>query len=249
MFGSSGSVGTEAVDLDITGARVRVLSDHPDVAQQLRTILAGHLTEEPADPGFMIQAPDNPGALHVLVDHSGFVLARTRTAADSIAVLLSHLGALLQPPDDTVRLRMRAVVGPDARAVLTGFPLFSSPPAIEGQLSRVSHRIVDRLVVDITPAGELEMTPAPWLDNDNDNDGDIRGHLRPDGRRIEIRSIIVPKAGPDVPSRAQVVAFLARALAGTSRDVAMSVAERLADKDPAAVDVEDRNGVYEALSV
>jgi hypothetical protein len=167
-------VRTDLIDLDIARRRVRVLSEVPEATEALNAALIHHLVPEPGEPSFVLKEPDRPGGLCVLLDRAGFVLARSRTFEDIVAVLLRHLGVFLAPPPGTTRLSMRTLLADDGTATLVGFPLFSTPPVVERRLQRVGQRIVDRLVVDVRSDGKLALTASPWRSSLAESD--VVGH-------------------------------------------------------------------------
>lgn len=236
---------TDPIDLEIAGSLIRVICRSPKASTILRSALEDHLVDEPATPGFVLNEPERGGGFHTLLDRSGFILARTRTPDESVAILGSHLAALLPPPAGTVRIRMRALLRSDGAVVLAAFPLFTVPPVVERRLERSDHRLIDRLAVDMASDGCLLMTPMPWSLLSTDHGS---GHAQvPDGP-LKVHATLVPMDSSTVPSLAGVVAFLAREISPlATRQERLSIAERLASNVVLPVDLESRSARYEAL--
>jgi len=240
-----GSVRTDAIDLDIAGRRVRVVCEDPAGISLLSSALADHLVAEPAPVGYSLQVPAGNKKLLVVLDRSGFILARTKTIEEGVAVLGRHLGALLQPPKGTIRIRARVLVGGDNRLVLAGFPLFVEPTVVERRLERASHRMVDRLVADLHPDGTLQMSAAPWLALTGLRD--VPGHAPALFEPTELTRVLLPRTGNEDSSRASVVSFLAAAMSpAASISDRFALAERLSEKC-VGVPLGDRAARYAAL--
>ena len=239
-------MGTETLDLQISGSRVRVICENPSSSALLRSALADHLIDEPAEPGFVLKNPERKGGLHILVDRSGFVLGRTRTSEECLGILGSHLAAFVPPPANTTRIHMRALIGDDASAVLAGFPLFVSPPLVERRLERASHRMIDRLAVDIALEGALEMSQTPWPALAELHR--VGGHAPAPDRALRIAAILVPHGASARPSFAAAVSFIATMVSthATQHD-RIALAEKIASAKVISVDANERSARYAAL--
>ena len=240
-------MGTETIDLQISDARIRVICENPASSALLRLALADHLIEERSEPGFVLKNPDRKGGLHILLDRSGFVLGRTRTSEECVAILGSHLAAMVPPPTNTTRIHMRALIGNDSLAVLAAFPLFASPPLVERRLERASHRVIDRLAVDIAPNGVLEMSPTPWPALADLHR--VAGHASAPDEAFGIAAILVPHGASARPSLAAAVSFIASTVSthATQHD-RIALAEELAAAKVISVDANERSARYAALS-
>lgn len=237
-------MGTDTIDVEVGETRLRIISRAPELTDQLRAALVDQLVDEECEPGFVVDHAATHGALFTLVDRTGFILARSRTVGGCRSAVLSHLAALLPPPDGTIPARMRALIR-DGQAVLAAFPLLTTPPVIERRLQRTGWGLVDRMIVTLTPESDLHLARTPWSMT---SDRDIAlGHaLEPDGP-IEVARVLIP-GGPGLqPSEAGVVAFLAALFDGSSsRDVRLDVAERLASR-ASTVATDDAGALYAAL--
>lgn len=98
------------------------------------------------------------------MDRSGFVLGRTRTAAECLAILVRQFGGFSPPAPETVRFRLRVLVSDTGQVLLAGFPLFTEPAPIERRLQRKGFRIVDRLHADVgvSENGDPFIAPPTW---------------------------------------------------------------------------------------
>ncbi len=246
MVKDDGSVRADAVDLDIAGTLVRVVCEDPAGVAVLRTALADHLVDEPAPLGFSLRVPAGMTKFHLLVDRSGFILARVGTIQEGLAVLGSHLASLIPPPPGTVRIRARVFLRDDATAALAAFPLVVSQPVIERRLQHASLRIVDRLVVDLRLDTHLVMSAAPWPAL---RDLPIApGHARAPAEPTPIDTVLIPRLSRDAPSQADLVAFLAAVTcSGASRADRLALAESLTAKRVAVVPVDDPSVMYAPL--
>lgn len=234
------------MDLDIFGAGVRVLCDEAGAAETLRTRLADHVSAAPAAPSFVIQSPERGRRLHMLLDRSGFVLARSTDVAGCVESLLAHLGAFVPVPDDVFRIHStRALVGENGDAVLMMFPLGSSPPLVERRLLRAGFAVVDRLVVDLHGDASLALVAPPWGVG---GDKVIDGHLSMVRDDHHIGTVMVPTAGGSF-STAQVVATLASSMGADSHgvDARITLADALVRANPVAVHLDERSALYRAL--
>lgn len=237
---------TDAVDLDIHGTAIRVICEDRPVLVRIRSALSDHLIDEPAPAGFVVQIPTGTRRLHVLLDRSGFVLGRTRTIEECLAILGSHLAALIPPPPGTVRIRLRALLGEDSTVTLAGFPLFTDPPLIERRLEQTSTRIVDRLAADVSDNNTLEMAQAPW--HDLAALPDVRGHTSTLTGPLPVKRVLIPGVAFAEPTKAQAVTFLADAIPSTaSRLSRIESAERLAVTSVEVVSLVDAKARYLAL--
>lgn len=239
---------TDLIDVDIAGHQIRVLCEVPQATTVLRGALSEHLLGEPAEPGFVLKQPDRPGGLHVLLDRAGFILARSRSWEDCVAVLARHLGVFLPPHLGTVRLAMRVLLGDDGRATLVGFPLFSTPPVVERRLQRVGQRIVDRLVVDVHPDGRLDMTATPWASEFVARD--VVGHAEAAVTGASAWRVLLPQVIHGPVSEGSAAASIAAGVRGTtSHETSMAIALAILRASPVeGVPWDERLMRYEILS-
>jgi hypothetical protein len=180
------------------------------------------------------------------LDRSGLVLGRTRSLEQCIELLISHLGVFSPPPPDTMRMKMRALVGDGGRLVLAGFPLFSDPPVIERRMERMSHRIVDRLAVDITREGVLMLSPASWQSAATRYE--VAGHTGAPSEPLNVAAVLIPSISATEPSQAAVIAFLATNVSSHATNAErVHLAETLAARGVVSVQLNDRAERYEAL--
>ena len=235
----------DAIDLDIAGTRLRVVCEDPAALATLRSALADHLIDEPAPMGFAMCVPADASNFHVLLDRSGFVLARVRRSEEGLAVLGSHLEALFPPPAGTMRVRARAILLEESTAALAVFPLAFRQPLIEGRLVQSSLRVVDRLMVDIGPEITLQpaASPLPGLSGLPLPAGHSPVPVEP----TPISVVLVPQLGTE-PTQAALVAFLAaRTLSGASRSERLALAEGLFRERLVVVPLGDPAALYAAL--
>lgn len=238
----------ETLNLDLDGSRVGIIIEGASDLGMLREALAEHLVDSSAPIGFRISAPNRPRHYYVLMDRSGFVLGRSRSIDECIGMLASHLAAFLEPPADTVRLRMRALITAESRAVLAGFPLFTTPPVTERRLERTPYRLIDRIAVDADREGNLGLAPLPWPT--------LAGLPIPGGHAnfgsspAQIDAVLVPTGHNEETSRAAAVVFLAEA--GSPH---LSIEERVDFADVLTerrqlipVTVQDRSTRYRVLN-
>ena len=213
----------------------------------VRSIFADYLTDSPAPLGFAIQAPSGKTSLHVVVDRSGFILGRARDITDSVAVLASHLAALMPPPNGTVRLRARAFLRDDNTAVLAGFPLFTDPPVVERRLKRESCRVIDRLAVDLGSDGFLGFSPAPW--NAKEDPYPIVGHATAPTEPIAVARLLQPQVSSTALTEAAKVAFVASiSSSAMTRADRLTTSEQLVSRfEVVGLRVDDRSARYEML--
>lgn len=237
---------TNAVDLDLAGTALRVICDDPAGSAWLRSAMAEHVVDEPAPVGFALRVPAASGKFHVLMDRSGFVLARVRSTDEALAVLGRHLAALLPAPADTLRMRARAFIRADSTVVLAAFPLLVDQPVVERRLEQASVRLVDRLVVDMRRDAVLQMASAPW--RAFDALPAVVGHADAPAVPLAIDDVLVPQLASESTSKADLVAFLA-AISQPGPPVAerLDVAARIADARVVTVPVGDQSALYAAL--
>lgn len=239
-------MGATTLNLDIFGSRIQVICEDPDGVDLLRSALSAHLVEEEAPLGFVVRPPRAGSRLHVLLDRSGFVLGRTRSTEEALNLLGSHLAVFVPPPSDTIRIRARALIGQDSSAKLAIFSLFTDPPLIERRLTRESHRIIDRLAIDITPEANLHMSPAPWPELADLPTPDA--HVPMAERGAAITGILAPQVGKQAPSGALVVSQIASALAPASTHVeSLDMAELIRATRVTPVRIDDRSAQYRGL--
>ena len=237
---------TDAIDLEIFGTRLRVICEDQRGVGVLRSALAEHLIGEPAPLGFALRAPKGRDHLYVLLDRSGFVLGRSRSADECLAVLAGQLGVFVPAPIGTTRLRMRALVGENSEAVLAPFPILASPPMVERRLDRAKHRMIDRLAIDVTSDGRLQMSHSPWPALAN-------LHLPPGHMRATndhpITAVLAQTMSEAPPSRAGLSWLLAAsATSDSTPDFVLTLAERLSGIAGLSVDLNRPSTVYEVLS-
>lgn len=232
------------IDLDIYGTPIRVICEEREGADRLRTLLEPHLSEEPAEPGFVIHAPGPGTRLRALLDRSGLVLARSQSLDDCIQVMLGHLGLFAPPPADTMRLKVRALVrSADGSAVLAWPPLFVDPPAVERRLERAGFALVDRLAVDLSRDARELCLAAPLVDLSSVVDG----HHSGPGRHT-IERCLVPEGTPG--STAGAVAQVASTIMPSSDhgpDERLDLAEALVARGLEHVPLDQRAARYRAL--
>jgi hypothetical protein len=239
-------VRADAIDLDIAGTRIRVICQDSGALAEFRSAMADHLIDEPAPVGFAMCAPAGANKLHVVVDRSGFVLARVRRSDECLAVLGSHLAALLPPPAGTLRLQARAILRDDSTAALAAFPLAFHQPLIERRLVRSALRVVDRLVVDIDSDMTLRMAASAW--SGLSGLPVPAGHAPAPVEPTPIRVVLVPQLEPTEPTQADLVAFLAAVTSsGASRAERLALAEGLLRERLAVVRLDDPTALYAAL--
>ncbi len=200
-----GSVRADALDLEIDGNRLRIVVSDQECRTLLADAFAAHIVDEPAPPALLMRPPDGPGKFHVVVDRSGFVLARTNTARECVAVLGRILAGLLPTPHGAVRLPMRAVAS-DAGVVIAAFPLFRTSALVERRLQRCGYQIVDGLVTDIDEQLFVVSQEPRWTTTDVPRQ--VPGHCDRLPTR-GITAVLLPQIGSSTPSRAQSIAFLA----------------------------------------
>lgn len=211
----------------------------------LRTALSDYVTAEEALAGFVLQAPNNHSKLHVLLDRSGFVLARTRSVEDCVAIVVSHLAVFLPQPPETIRLNMRALVNQDSEVTLACFPLFVDPPLTERRVERTSHRIIDRLAVDLNLDGTLQMTPMQ--SSISSSARTTPGHTPAPLKACNVVATLLPQSSVEPPSVAAAVALLAASMSTGTRIQRIALAERLTMKSLRPVQIMDRSARYAAL--
>ena len=240
-------MGIGVLDLDIFGTRIRVLCEDAAAVAVLHTALAEHLISEATPHGFSVKVPQRTNGLHVLMDRSGLILGRTQTIEECVALLGSHLAALVPPPPGTTRVRMRALVREDLTAVLACFPVFAAPPLVERRLDRAHYRIIDRLAVDLSPEGGLRMTATPWPALAELHHS-VPGHAPAPDVDASVTGILVPSVGPEPPSTAGLVSFIAGSVSpGISHAERISFAEQLASFPVVTVESGNRSAAYLAL--
>jgi hypothetical protein len=239
-------VRTDAVDLDIFGNRIRVICENETEANRLKTDLRNHVINDPVPVGFIMKPPQRDSKLHVLLDRSGFVLGRSRTAGESLTILKEHLGVFVSPPPTTVRLRMRAFLGSDGSVVVVDSPLPQNPPVAERRIQREGYQIIDRLVIDINPDRGLDITPAFWPVSDRSA---IVGHAETMQAATPISGVLLTSANAIAPTKAcRVAHFAARISSASSIEARLDAAEWLASLPTAYVAPDDPSAIYIALN-
>lgn len=233
----------DTIDLNLFGTPIRLICEDAPSRDRLRTDLSEHLIDQPAPVGFALQAPNGArNRLYVLVDRSGLVLARSRSADECLEVLIEHLGVFAPPPPGTVRFRVRALLDENTEAVLALPPTLTFPPLVERRLERANHRMIDRVAVDIGVDGAIKFSPSPW--SGTGRSGPPMGHTRAPSQ-APVTTILVPGA---LATRASVSWSLAAATLGVSdRQRAMTLAGVLAGARSLPVDPERSLSVYSQL--
>lgn len=157
-------MGADDIDLMIYGHAVRLRVQDPESRAALVTEFDGRPSDGSLQTAFVSSVPAGSSKLHVVVDRSGFVLGRTRRAAEAHGILRRHLDVFAPAPIGGFRIQMRALLSDAGTAVLAGFPLFTEPAPVERRLSRAGHRLVDRLVVDVSFDDPSEPSLLPQTD-------------------------------------------------------------------------------------
>jgi hypothetical protein len=238
-------VRTDAIDLLIGSTSLRVLCDDPVGTATLRSALADQLVAEPSPVGFALRAPTDSQGFHVLLDRSGYVLARVRSIDECLAVLSSHLEAFLPPPPDTVRMRARAVLRSDGGVALVAPPLMVGVAMVERRLQRASLRVIDRLVVDLGADATLLATAPPWTSFGAPRGAAGHAPAPRGGARVE--KVVVPQLQYEELSRADVVAFLASVASGLPHVDRLALADCLTSTRVVVTPVGDMGAAYAAL--
>ena len=239
---------TDALDLEIGDTQLRVICEDQDGVALLRTALKEHLVVEAAPLGFVLRSPQNSDRFFVLLDRSGFVLARSRTLDESLAILASHLAVFQPSPSGTTRMKMRALVSDDSTAVLAQFPIFVSPPLVERRLGRTGHRIVDSLAIDVANDGSLQMSPAQWPDLTRMPSP--QGHASAPSEPHEIVAALALSPTNHPPSRGALTWMFATGMDGnSSRSERLTLAERLSGVRALPVLPAQGSSAYAALQV
>ena len=218
-----------AIDLELWGERLRILSDSPDAAALLRASLADHVISDDSPVGFVLKAPDAPRGLYHLIDRSGIVLARACSWRDCVAVLAEYLAGFAPSPAGTVRTAMRAVLrggGEERTAILAAFPLLAIPPLVERRLERSGQQVLDRLAVDIDPTGVISLAELPWPVLRPE---EPLGHCgtRASGARVDAVLIPNQSAGLNRPS---LIASIASLMPGALPETALAIAEAFSER-------------------
>ncbi len=238
------------VDIELGGVGLRVASDDPGLATRLADALAEHAVGEAQPLGFMLHAPEDERGFYMVTDRSGFVLGRTRTLDQALAVTGGHLSVLVPPPEGTLRLRLRAVVSSrDGSVKLVTWPLLAAPPAVERRLEASRHRIIDRVAVDIDPlSASLRLSPVPWPALAHLDPGP--GHVAPGADPRRVRALLaVAFPGAAEPTPGQVAHALAAAAIGVvDRDRLLDAAAEIASSIEARlIEIGRDNEVYDLL--
>jgi hypothetical protein len=237
-------VRADAIDLDLFGHQVRVVVEDTRSREALASELREFIIPEPAITGLVMKLPNAESSFHVLLDRSGLVLGRTRSADECLGVLGRYLASFAPPPTNATRHRMRALVNSEGEAVLAVFPLFAHPPVVERRLEREGFRLIDRLAVDV----QLDKFERPslalptWVPGVG-TDG-CPGHAGIVRTPIRIEAILVPD---ELTSRAMLVAELASSSLGGPVGTVLDRAELLSELPTRTVDVASKSSRYSAL--
>lgn len=222
-----------------------MVEDHATL-NKLRARLDPYVVDGPCPVGFVIKADSGSGKLSLLLDRTGFILGRSRKPDDCLEILVRHLGGFSPPPPGAVRLRMRALLGPDGSAVLAEFPLFTSPAAVERRLKRVGYRIVDRLLADVTaePDGRCRLETTEWTYASPEFL--VAGHAEVPSSPTAVSALLL--TGDSHSTEAAKISRLARMFVGATGDVAdLNRAERLAGLRTHSIPAPGGERLYEAL--
>lgn len=237
------------MDLELQGTRVRVVVEDVEARTALKSIFATSMIDEPAAIGFVLKRGSGSSGLHLLVDRTGFVLARTRSATDGLLVLIRHLNSFVPPTAGAVRYRMRTLVNDRGMAVLAAFPLFTEPAPSERRLERYGYRIVDRLHVDVNNDGSGHSWIAPSTPASAPIFGTVQGHVEMPDKSTAIRALLIPT--DTRLSRAETVLQVAASAIDTSDPASiLAHAEGLVTAAPVRpASIDGRTAPYDALNL
>lgn len=205
------------VNLEIGGTPVRVASPRR-ISRRIRSVLREHLTATEAPLGFIAQSQSRLGAEHVLLDRCGFLLGTASGSDRLVALMLSHLAALLPPRSTSVRLRVRALMK-DSGATLCLYPLLFVPPIDEQLLAQSGHTPIDRLAIDIDARTlRLAHERPPW----EFHQWSTRANRLDASTGAPVVRVVV--AGPTAPSHASVASALAGQAMSGNRETVLDTA-------------------------
>lgn len=235
----------DSLDLELFGRRLRIIVEHPESRKALKSELAEFIADEVAPTGFVMKLPQGTTKFHVLLDQSGFVLGRTRSAAECLGILRRHLEAFAPAQSNVVRFKMRSLIGDDGNAVLAGFPLFTEPAPIERRLNREGFKIVDRLYTDVRiTAGAAHLEGPSWRISTEELS--CLGHATTLKKPAVVEAVLLP--GDSAPTFAQSVSQLASVASRSgSLHERLNAAESLAALPIRVVSPNDRARRYAAL--
>lgn len=227
------------MNLEIGGHKIRVACNRR-VARRLRSALGEYTISELAPLGFVLHPARLRHRQHSLVDRCGFVLGTASDTTAAVAAISNHLAALLPPPKNLVRFRIRALVR-SGQATLCMWPLVFVPPLNIDHLRVTGHEVIDSLAVDIDPATGA-MVKIPWRD--------AAPQIGVSGVETMDVSALMVACPPNLPPPppAQLIADLAsEAMAGSHQDV-LSAAEAIVGAATVVrVDLRSPESFYEAL--
>lgn len=249
MEANSRSVGTEQINLEIGGNRVRVACDQPAGTRKLRTALSEHVHDLESPLGFVLSGPTSRQGFFVVKDRSGYVLGRSTLLEHAVAVLAGHLTAFIPPPHGSIRANLRAILRRDGTVTCFAWPLFFAPPVVERRLHSLGYAVIDRLVVDVdAQSGRLTQQPPPWPSLCHLDQG--IAHVQPSAEPLPITSLMWGTVPDPMPTtRAQTVGYLASAFKAAPSPLTLDLCERLASEIAIIqVPLVDRNSAYKALS-
>ncbi len=231
------------IDIDVDGLAVRLVVDHPEGAARLREAFRPHLSDQPGEFGFVVEAPADGQRLFRLVDRSGIALARSKDPYHVLASAAGHVASLLAVPEDgAVRLRARAIANGDGKASLLAPPIGMSPPIIERRLDKCGYAILDHTTLVVNPG--LQICPTTTLGPFTDPGPAHRSHW---DAPLDLSRVLVPAGTALETSPALVASMLAGAMLGSRTDV-FAVASAIGERCPLlAVDTMVRGSLYSVL--
>jgi hypothetical protein len=236
----------EEVNLEVGGREIRIACHSSSVARRIRRALQEHLIAHRAPLGFMLRSSRRHPRRLVLVDRSGLVIGTASGGRQALAMLGSHLSALLPVPDGGVRLRVRALVQ-EGRATLCQWPLLFVPPLDEPSVAAAGYAVVDRLAVDLDVAtGAMVNLSGPWPSAGATSTA--AGHVVATAEPIPVdRLLVAAPAGSALPSAAQLVTDLAAEAIGGEPAEVLAASEAVVRRARAELVDPSGAGVYAAL--
>lgn len=220
---------TQRIPLRLGDQDLTVEFTNRAMAEQVQAALSSHVVRHDAEVSFRVEQAGRRSRLHVILDRSGFVLGRLRTADQAVAVLVRHLSAFCPTPVGTTRLSgVRALVNDDGGAVLAMWPILTEPALVERRMARTTFRMVDRLAVDVLHSGEIVMSPVAWASVAAGTEVTV-GHAPPIVAPVRPSAFVaLDSDGSETMTVARAVAFFASTMCGTSGAMAkLDLAERL----------------------
>ena len=219
---------TAPIDLQLGGAKLRVVCGDPEGSVRLRAALARYLIDEPAPLGYVVEAASPDNRLTVVMDRSGVILGRT-TDTDAALGILHGILASVVAAERTERplLTARVIVTPSGGAHLLLPPLGLARPLIERRLERSGYSILDSALTGVDATGHLAAVEPLTSDLPVRT---ARGHTAPWAGTRWVERISALQSEAADWSEARRVATLASALTGpAARERLLTMAERLAD--------------------